>query len=62
MNTSVLLQVIMSLCNGNIGTMALAIAFPTGWLPSPLGELEGAILGNYQKRMWGCNESFLYFN
>ena len=56
----VLLKVKISLCNRETGTkehrhvaLALALAFPSRWLPSLLGELEGIVLENCLKRMWG---------
>ena len=57
---SVQLKVMMSPCERSIGTLALALAFPSGWLPSPLGELEGAAIEDCLKRMWGLTEVLLW--
>ena len=46
--------------NGEIGTSAWALAFPSEWLPSPLRELEGAVLGDFLNLQLGVSQPHVW--
>ena len=40
--------------------LTLTLEFPSGWLSLPLGGVGGGFLGDYQDRIWGLTEAFLW--
>ena len=48
--------------NGEIGTSAWALAFPSEWLTSPLRELEGAVLGDFLNLQLGVSQPHVWID